>query len=275
MGFLDVLGGVSGLAETGINALSGALNSKKQRKFALKQQNLQNEANMALAKYQNEFNVGFWNRQNEYNTPSAQIQRLKDAGLNPALAYNLSDTGNAGTPPNAVAPSIDFSGSGKAALFPKIEGLSGIMQNVLGLIQQMEDVKGKSLQNKILDIESRYSDSLFNYRSLKAMQDYQLRGGLYDDKDIDSLRQSIISRATGSADFIRSQIDANLSKINLNSANIGYVTSRKQFVDNLLYEYQNVEKPWTDSLGRMKTFMGTASSAISSLLNRLIFKIGK
>lgn len=37
----------------------------------------------------------FWNMQNAYNTPKAQMQRLKDAGLNPALMYGKGNVGNA------------------------------------------------------------------------------------------------------------------------------------------------------------------------------------
>jgi hypothetical protein len=37
----------------------------------------------------------FWNMQNAYNTPKAQMERLKAAGLNPALMYGQGNTGNA------------------------------------------------------------------------------------------------------------------------------------------------------------------------------------
>ena len=44
-----------------------------------------------LVRQQNElsrnWNEKMWHEQNAYNTPSAQIGRLLDAGLNPALAY--------------------------------------------------------------------------------------------------------------------------------------------------------------------------------------------
>jgi hypothetical protein len=47
-------------------------------------------------------NIKFWQMQNAYNTPKQQMQRLKDAGLNPALIYGTSaNTGVAGS----VAPS--------------------------------------------------------------------------------------------------------------------------------------------------------------------------
>ena len=36
-----------------------------------------------------------WNLSNEYNTPSAQMERLKAAGLNPNLVYGMGSSGNA------------------------------------------------------------------------------------------------------------------------------------------------------------------------------------
>jgi hypothetical protein len=51
----------------------------------------------------NSQNVAFWNKQNAYNTPKAQMARLRDAGLNPALIYGsgATNTGVAGS----IAPS--------------------------------------------------------------------------------------------------------------------------------------------------------------------------
>lgn len=46
-----------------------------------------NQANLQLASLQNKWNIEQWNRENEYNSPEAQMQRLKQAGLNPNLAY--------------------------------------------------------------------------------------------------------------------------------------------------------------------------------------------
>lgn len=41
-----------------------------------------------------------WNMQNDYNSPANQVQRLRDAGLNPNLFYNMGDTGNASSAPD-------------------------------------------------------------------------------------------------------------------------------------------------------------------------------
>ena len=38
----------------------------------------------------------FWNMQNAYNSPSAQMARFKEAGLNPNLIYGQGNSGNAG-----------------------------------------------------------------------------------------------------------------------------------------------------------------------------------
>lgn len=47
----------------------------------------QNEANMALAQFAYEKNREQWEAENAYNTPTAQMQRLRAAGLNPNLVY--------------------------------------------------------------------------------------------------------------------------------------------------------------------------------------------
>lgn len=44
--------------------------------------------NKELLGLQNQFSLDMWNRANDYNTPSSQVQRLQDAGLNP-LYYGL------------------------------------------------------------------------------------------------------------------------------------------------------------------------------------------
>jgi len=42
-------------------------------------------------------NIDFWEMQNAYNTPEAQMQRYKEAGLNPNLIYGQGNSGNAGS----------------------------------------------------------------------------------------------------------------------------------------------------------------------------------
>lgn len=61
-------------------------------------QGIQNQRNKQLAEYQNERNLELWKLQNAYNTPFNQIQRLKAAGLNPALMYGTGSGANTAGP---------------------------------------------------------------------------------------------------------------------------------------------------------------------------------
>lgn len=51
-----------------------------------------------LMDYQNDINVANWEREMQYNTPSAQMQRYKDAGLNPNLIYGQGSSGTTSAP---------------------------------------------------------------------------------------------------------------------------------------------------------------------------------
>lgn len=88
--FGNLLAGIAGglpgaLLSTGSSLLSNIGSKKRQ--------------NQADAK-----NIEFWKMQNQYNTPSAQMQRLKDAGLNPNLIYGSSPAGASGSA-GSIAPS--------------------------------------------------------------------------------------------------------------------------------------------------------------------------
>lgn len=53
--------------------------------------------NMLSRKWADKRAVKFWNLQNEYNHPARQMERLREAGLNPALMYGQSASGATGT----------------------------------------------------------------------------------------------------------------------------------------------------------------------------------
>lgn len=52
-----------------------------------KENQLNRDWNLNLAKQQNSWNLAQWNRENAYNSPAAQMARYKSAGLNPDLMY--------------------------------------------------------------------------------------------------------------------------------------------------------------------------------------------
>lgn len=96
---------LSAAGAAGGNLLDNALNmaftgaqNKKSRKWSEKMYGKQRAD--ALAD---------WNMQNEYNSPSAQMSRLKAAGLNPNLVYgNGADAQSSGTVRSSGVPGAEF-----------------------------------------------------------------------------------------------------------------------------------------------------------------------
>lgn len=54
-----------------------------------------NDLNYRMFQEQNQWNLDQWNRENEYNSPSAQVQRYIEAGINPIWAIAGGNPGNA------------------------------------------------------------------------------------------------------------------------------------------------------------------------------------
>lgn len=78
---------ISGLAQGVGSGLTSIINTNKTIK-----------AQRKLAEYSYSKDLEMWNKANEYNSPTAQMERLKNAGLNPHLVYgNGSVTGNTTT----------------------------------------------------------------------------------------------------------------------------------------------------------------------------------
>ena len=84
--------------------------------------------------------VKLWNMNNEYNKPVNQINRLKEAGLNPNLMYNNSSSAVG----NATAPAAPSAPNYQSPLNRVAEELGVITQ----LKIQQKDLEGKDLDNK-------------------------------------------------------------------------------------------------------------------------------
>lgn len=112
-----------------------------------------NSAQMQLAQYQFDKALEMWNMNNEYNSPSSQMQRLKEAGLNPNLVYgNGSVVGNSSSSaPSYDAPTLQaYTGQARAAS----ESMMSILQG-----QQLENLKFQNdnlaKQGNLLDAQAR------------------------------------------------------------------------------------------------------------------------
>lgn len=167
---LSIIAGIAG-------ALVGAARSNAQHNAntrniqaslnAQKEENqLTREYNLNLAKQQNEWNIEQWNRENAYNDPSAQIERLRNAGLNPDMMYGGQVSGNvAASSPSmtAGASAVPMDWSALAGRQTFAESQNQILQNRLleAQIKNVESVTDKNVSDTDLNkIDAQYRASI-------------------------------------------------------------------------------------------------------------------
>lgn len=140
---------------------------------------------MELAKWQNEMNRENWDIQNEYNLPKNQIQRLKDAGINPVLAYhNSADASNAGPmqPAQVGKPfSLDMQTIGNA-----LNQVFGALIQRKQLESLDKDITSKEIKNRAdsIELKKKALDYIFGYETKDSESEgfdvYGIAGGVPD-----------------------------------------------------------------------------------------------
>lgn len=148
-----------------IGAIIGGLGSFAGSMIGANAQRQANIQNMQLAKYQNNWqtaenekayarSVEMWNMQNQYNSPTAQMSRLRQAGLNPNLVYGSGVTGNsAGSAPQYQPAKIQ-----RATMEPYRGwnlGLSDAASMYMAMRQNKAQVENMEAQNKLIKEQAR------------------------------------------------------------------------------------------------------------------------
>ena len=99
-----------------VGAILGAGTSLFNASSQAKENRLNREFQMAENQKSRDYNTEMWNKNNQYNTVTNQMQRFKDAGVNPHLAYqngspmnvsNAPASSNASSMPAGVAPRFE------------------------------------------------------------------------------------------------------------------------------------------------------------------------
>ena len=167
-----------------------------------------NKANIQIAQMNNEYNErqldkqiqtqwDMWNAQNEYNDPSAQMQRYRDAGINPYMATGQISPGTASSMTAPSANTADSSGLQQAPQaqigapmqttdFSSLQGLRGVARNFIDLINAQEGTKGKQLENQSKEIENTYKANMFKVEMYKKMLDAGLTERQIKGMDIEN-----------------------------------------------------------------------------------------
>lgn len=175
------------LAGEGVNAMLQSGQNKKTRKWNEKMYGIQRAD--ALADY---------NMQNEYNSPSSQMARLRDAGLNPNLVYGDGATTTGATVRSSSAPSWN----------PQSPRVS--TQGLNNGIMSYYDLKLREAQTDNLKTQNTV---LMEEKALKAAQTYATLVGA-NKTGIDATGSAFdISQRMRLADTAAEAAQASLNKI--------------------------------------------------------------
>lgn len=151
---------VLGAIISGISALASSVASGVSAK---RQQRRQNQMNMEMANYQNSINLEQWNKENEYNSPINQMQRLKDAGVNPRIWWS-NGTNTSASSPTLSAPEQQYTAVGGEIA----RGLSDAFGSAVNAVNQMNQIKMQEEQMELIKAQTRHYDMLANLNSVTS-----------------------------------------------------------------------------------------------------------
>jgi hypothetical protein len=197
-----------------------------------------NQAQKREGRKQRKFALDMWNRQNAYNTPAKQMQRLKDAGLNPALMYGQGNVGNAQQAMGVQQSKIDNVGAAAAQSVAAGVSLDLVTKQKNLLRDQAAQARSQAFKNQI-DATIGIKD----YDLRKEMQQYSIDKIISDielnDSRIDLNQSTIgVNMSVVGLNEVRSQLAS--AQINLTNAQ-----ERKVFTEiNAIT--QKVAQDWTD-----------------------------
>lgn len=123
---------------------------------------------------QNQFTLDMWNRTNEYNSPSAQVQRLREAGFNPYIQGMQGSTASQSNTPSAssAGQSSVSMPSGQQSTMPYTP-VSAVMQHLANakLTKYQSDLLEEEAKGKGIDNLTRNMQNLAAIREMMANTD--------------------------------------------------------------------------------------------------------
>lgn len=150
----SIIGATTNSIGQGLNAWSTARQNRKSREWSEE-----------MYERQKQDNIDFWNRSNEYNTPAKQMERYKQAGLNPALMYGQGSAGNASPISKTDIQSPQFKS-------PELGGMLNFMNALYDLRikgAQYDNLKAdntvKANTADLIAMQSKTGEFDYNYKS--------------------------------------------------------------------------------------------------------------
>lgn len=117
-----------------------------------------NQMQVFLQNQQNQFNQRMWEQNNQYNSPQSQMQRLRNAGLNPGLAYG-------GNVANVSQGQVQQ--QSKAQTIPSIKQAPQFDSQVANVLLQQRQLDQQENVNKSIIDDNKASARLKNSEALR------------------------------------------------------------------------------------------------------------
>lgn len=146
-----------------------------------------NQTQIDLWNQQKEYDYKMWQENNAYNAPSAQVERLKAAGINPALALSNISTGEsrstAGGQNTPTTNAATFENPANEVNM-KVQNLALIGKQLSDISKQYQETRALDMQNNWMNVEKSASvASILKDNKLKdeAVENASLANRLFRD----------------------------------------------------------------------------------------------
>ena len=205
-----------------------------------------NQTQIDLWNQQKEYDYKMWQENNAYNAPSAQVERLKAAGINPALALSSISTGESRSTaggqstPSTTAATFETPAN---EVNMKVQNLALIGKQLSDISKQYEETRSLQMQNNWQNVEkSAAVASILKDNKLKdeAVENASLANRLFRDtysaKVMEQEENANIAWRTGL------NLAAQGSLIELQKDSAGYYNKhvQPQELTNLKAQYGNI-----------------------------------
>ena len=274
----SLLGGAGSIIGSGIGAITTGIENAKDRKWNEDQaalnrdyQTSEREAtqgyntaereaaqayNTAEREAAQDWNLEMWNLENAYNDPSAQMERMVAAGINPnSVAQGMASNGSVsggvqGSSGQSVSGASSSPGSGSVLGSNVRPGsMADILANSVNTMWQnlglQKDVSGKQLDNDLKGKELGIFDDKWNITKDEIGSRIELAKA--DAKDKEAAKDLKVQQF----EFLE-----NMNPVQLQTANVMYIKTKSEIdyidqqIENLKKEYDLTEEQIKESQKR-------------------------